>query len=218
MPAVTLPAPQCLIFDLDGTLVDSFADIANALNGTRGRYGLPPLALAEVKRHVGSGSAYLVKTLVPVAVQHAEEAFLDYLARYGENPCAESRPYPGVEAVLRHYAGRRLAVVTNKPIRLAAQVLEILHLRQSFQMVLGGDSLAHSKPHPLPLLHVLAAFSVAPAAGVMIGDGLHDIEAGRAAGLRTVGVTTGVATRAELESAGPDHLIDSLEALPALLG
>lgn len=215
-------APECLIFDLDGTLVDSFADIATALNLTRAHFGLPALSQAEVTLNVGSGSAYLVETLVPVTDQQgaggaATEAFRFYLARYREHALEQSRVYPGVEAVLHQYAERRLAVVTNKPAALAEHVLQGLGIRAPFQMMLGGDSLECKKPDPLPIRHVLEAFSVRPESAVMIGDGLHDIEAGRAAGIRTVAVTTGVASRSELEGAGADYVLDSLEQLPGLI-
>ncbi|MEE8434548.1 MAG: HAD-IA family hydrolase [bacterium] len=215
-------APKCLIFDLDGTLVDSFADIATALNLTRARFGLPAVSQAEVTRHVGSGSAYLVNALVPVtdfpgAGGGGAEAYRFYLARYREHALEQSRLYAGVDAVLHQYAERSLAVVTNKPEALAEHVLKGLGIRAPFQMVVGGDSLECKKPDPLPILHVLGAVSVQPESAVMIGDGLHDIEAGRAAGLRTVGVSTGVASRMELEGAGADHVLDSLEQLPGLI-
>lgn len=217
LPPLFVSAPRCLIFDLDGTLVDSFADIATALNLTRAHFDLPPLSQAEVTAHVGSGSAYLVNTLVPVPGENREAAFEFYLERYREHALDKSAVFEGVGAVLKKYAGRRMAVVTNKSAALAEQVLKGLGIRAPFQMVLGGDSLECKKPHPLPLRHVLDAFSVSPEAAVMIGDGLHDIEAGRAAGLATVGVTTGVASRAELEGAGADRVIDSLHQLPGLI-
>lgn len=217
-------APECLIFDLDGTLVDSFADIATALNLTRAHFGFPALSQAEVTRHVGSGSAYLVETLVPVADLQAQgnrgggaEAFRFYLARYREHALEQTHLYAGVEAVLEKFSGRRLAVVTNKSEALAEHVLKGLGIRAPFGIVVGGDSLECKKPDPLPIRHVMEAFSVEAGSAVMIGDGLHDIEAGRAAGLRTVGVTTGVASRTELEAAGADHVLDSLEHLPGLI-
>ena len=108
-------------------------------------------------------------------------------------------------------------MVTNKPEALAELVLNGLGIRAPFQMVVGGDSLECKKPHPLPIHHVLEVFSAGPESAVMIGDGLHDIEAGRAAGLRTVAVSTGVASRMELESAGADHVLDSIQQLPGLI-
>ncbi len=215
-------APKCLIFDLDGTLVDSFADIATALNLTRAHFGLPNLSRAEVTRHVGSGSAYLVDALVPLTDLQAArgggaEAYEFYLARYQEYALDQTRLYAGVDAVLQKYAGRLLAIVTNKTEALAEHVLQGMGIRAPFQRVVGGDSLECKKPDPRPIQHVLEAFSVRPESAVMIGDGLHDIEAGRAAGLPTVGLTTGVATRAELEGAGADHVLDSLEQLPGLI-
>jgi phosphoglycolate phosphatase len=207
------PRPAALIFDLDGTLVDSFADITTALNLTRARYGLPPLPRPEVTRHVGSGSPQLVRELVPVPPEAREDALAYYLAAYREHALEQTRLYPGVPEVLEHFRGCRLAVVTNKSFRLTRRILEGLGVWERFQLVLGGDSLERSKPDPLPLLHVMATFALPPEAVVMVGDGLHDIEAGRAAGIRTVAVTTGVEARAALAAAGADHVIDRLDAL-----
>jgi phosphoglycolate phosphatase len=205
--------PRGLIFDLDGTLVDSFADIAAALNATRAHFGLPPVSLAAVRAEVGSGSEALVRALVPVAPARAAEALAFYLARYDAASLRETRLFPGVAEVLEHFRGRPLAVVTNKTLHLSCAILAGLGLLERFRLVLGGDSLPRCKPDPLPVRHVLEAFALPPGEVLLVGDGLHDIAAGRAAGVRTVAVTTGVAPRAELEAAGPERVIDRMDEL-----
>ena len=210
------PRPLGLIFDLDGTLVDSFADIARALNRTRAHYGLPALPLAAVRAQVGSGSEALVCALVPVPPAQQAAALQRYLAAYDETALQETRPLPGVPEVLAHFGDRPLAVVTNKTLHLSRKILQGLGLWERFALVLGGDSLPRRKPDPLPIRHVLEALGLAPAEALLVGDGLHDVHAGRAAGVPTVAVTTGVASRAELEAARPRHVIDRLDALLAL--
>jgi phosphoglycolate phosphatase len=212
-PATRRPRPRGLIFDLDGTLVDSFADIAAALNHTRARYALPPLPLAAVRAKVGSGSAHLVRALVPVAPPLQEEALRHYLARYEERALVETRPLPGVAEVLDRFADRPLAVVTNKTQRLTRTILTGLGLWERFRIVLGGDALPRSKPDPLPVLRVLECFALPPGDVVLVGDGLHDIAAGRAAGVATVAVATGVEPRAVLERAGAGHVVDCMAEL-----
>lgn len=208
-----LPVARGLIFDLDGTLVDSFADIADALNQTRARWGLPALPQEAIRREVGSGSPYLVRTLVPVPPEQAEAALRYYLERYDETALCHTQPLPGVLAVLEHFRERPLAVVTNKTLHLSRKILQGLGLWERFRIVLGGDSLPRSKPDPLPLQRVLQCFALPARDVVLVGDGLHDLDAGRAAGVRTVAVTTGVASRDVLAAEEPDHVIDRIDAL-----
>lgn len=211
-----LPRLAGLIFDLDGTLVDSFTDIASALNRTRAQYGLGPLPTPEVRRQVGSGSAFLVRTLVPVPEADSEAAYQHYLAGYESGALDASCLYDGVTQVLDAFGDRPLAVVTNKNQGLAEQVLAGLGLKGRFALVLGGDALPRRKPDPLPLITALERLGLPAAQTVMVGDGLHDIEAGHAAGVPTVGVTTGVATRAELAAVKPLHLISRIDELLGL--
>jgi phosphoglycolate phosphatase len=206
--------PAGFIFDLDGTLADSFADIAASLNRTREFFGHPPLPQPEIVRHVGSGPEYLVRTLVPVPETRCAEAFRFYLKRYEENALEQTRLFPGVSEVLAHYALFPLAVVTNKTQRLSDHILQGLGVRNRFRVVLGGDALERKKPDPLPLLHALEVFGLPPEQVAMVGDGLHDLHAGRLAGVITVAVTTGVEDRDTLASENPDHLIGSMAELP----
>lgn len=208
------PAPAGFIFDLDGTLADSFADIAAALNHTREFFGHPPLPQPEIVRQVGSGSEYLVRALVPVPETRCAEALRFFLKRYEENALEQTRLFPGVLEVLARYAHCPLAVVSNKTQRLSDLILQGLGIRNRFRVVLGGDALERMKPDPLPLLHALEVFGLPPGQVAMVGDGLHDLHAGRAAGVITVAVTTGVENQDTLAAENPDHLIDSMAELP----
>ncbi len=202
-----------LIFDLDGTLVDTLPDIATAINLARGHYGLASLPEGEITSQVGNGTEYLVRQTVPVAAHLFEEAHRRYGTFYDRHMLDQSRLHEGVEAVLAHFRGRFLGVVTNKPIRQTEKLLSGLAVRSLFNTVLGGDSLDEKKPHPLPLLHFMSQNGLRPEEVAMIGDGINDVRAGKAAGVMTVGVTFGVATREEMTAEGPDFIIERMSEL-----
>ncbi len=166
-----------------------------------------------MRAQVGSGSEYLVRQLVPVAEADFAATFAFYLERYEHHALDETRLFPGAMAVLERYGDRPLAVVTNKTAHLAQLILAGLGVRERFRLVLGGDSLARRKPDPLPVRHVLQTFAVSAEEAVLVGDGLHDIHAGRAAGVGIVAVTTGVESHTTLAAERPDHVIPSLDAL-----
>jgi phosphoglycolate phosphatase len=208
--------PGGLIFDLDGTLVDSFADIATGLNAARGEFGLTALPYEAVRARVGYGSEALVRALLPVAPGRFEDALRCYLERYEASALEQTRPYPGVAEVLARFGDRPLAVVTNKPQRITRRILEGLGLWERFRIVLGGDALERRKPDPLPVLRVLECFALPAREVVLVGDGLPDLRAGRAAGVCTVAVASGTEPRAALEAERPDHLIERLDELTAL--
>ena len=208
--------PKGIIFDLDGTLVNSFQDIATAVNLTRKEFSFDSLTFEEVKSMVGSGSVHLVRMLVPVPEDQFETAYRTYLGYYEAHILDQSQVYPGAAKALDYFSDRRLFVVTNKNHHLAELVLGGLGIRDRFTEVLGGDSLPKKKPDPLPLLTISQRSGLQPDELIMVGDGLHDIEAGKTAGVCTVAVTTGVEPREVLEKAGPDYLLDSLSELPDL--
>jgi phosphoglycolate phosphatase len=209
--------PSLLIFDLDGTLVDSLDDIAACVNRTRERFGLPPLTKAAVTARVGDGSDALVRDLVPVAPERHGEALAALLDDYEAHLLDTTHLMPGAQDVLTRYAPRTLAVVTNKLERSSERILTGLGVRPYFRLVVGGDTLPRRKPHPDPLLHVLQVCGVPPSQAVMIGDGVNDVLAARAAGVPVVAVTGGVHSRAALEALRPDWLIEGLAGLPAVV-
>jgi phosphoglycolate phosphatase len=207
-----------VIFDLDGTLVNSLHDIATCINLTRGELGLLPLPEREITSLVGEGSAALVRATVPVPEEGFDAAVERYHANYTLHVLDTTRLFPGMEALLRRLAGRPLAVVTNKNERIAHLVLEGLGIRPLFSVVLCGESLPKKKPDPLPVRVTLERFGLPAHKVGLIGDGLHDVAAGKAAGVITIAVSYGVGGRAALQAEKPDYLVDSVEELDRLIG
>ncbi len=207
-----------LIFDLDGTLVDSLQDIALSINLTRKRYGMPALPSGEIIARVGDGAEPLVRATVPLDPQRLPEAVAAYLAVYEQHVLDHTQLMPGVARLLERLQDRRLGVITNKHQRLADRVLEGLGVRARFALVLGGDSVPRRKPDPYPIERFLAETGLAPRQVAMIGDGVNDVRAGRSAGVVTIAVTYGVASREALLAEKPEYLVDSVAALGDLLG
>ena len=212
---------RAVLFDLDGTLVDSAEDLRHALNIILAERGLRTLDLPEVKSMIGDGAAKLVERGLAATggdlAGHAD-ALRDFLAIYEANAADATRPYPGTIETLEALRANRLplAVVTNKPEAATALVLEALGLASFFDVVVGGDTLPQRKPHPAPILHALAALGMTPGAAVMIGDNHHDVKAAKAAGTGAIAVTYGYSHLPHAEL-GADRLIDNLKELLPLL-
>lgn len=188
---------SALVFDLDGTLVDSAPDMAEALNRVVAARGLPGFALADVRGFVGNGVGVLIRRAM-AARGVGEADFADwhdaYMAAYADCICVQTRLYPGVAEALDGLAGRRLAICTNKPQALTDALLDALDLRGRFAAVLGGDTAIGRKPDPAPLRHVAGLMGVEGA--VMIGDSLINSGAAGAAGWPMLLFTQGYRDRA----------------------
>ena len=202
-----------IIFDLDGTLVNTLPDIATSINLARDALGMAQLRADEITRHVGNGTRHLVHMAIPVPEEQHETAHDHYLAFYGEHMLDESQLNPGVAEILERFSDRRLAVITNKPQDQTDKILAGLSVLDKFFMVLGGDALERKKPDPMPLHHYMQTQGLTKEDVVMVGDGVNDIRAGRAAEVLSVGVTLGVSTRAELEAEGPAGIIEDMTGL-----
>ncbi|MGH9395214.1 MAG: HAD-IA family hydrolase [Terriglobales bacterium] len=193
-----MPAPgplELLIFDLDGTLIDSCADLVASVNATLSHLGRAPLAEELIARYVGDGAARLIERALggePEAELQAAalEYFLDY---YAAHKLDRTTLYPGVEEGLAALgaAGFALAVLSNKPVRPSREIVAALGIGGYFFAVEGGNSFAQKKPDPVGILALARARGLAPAAAAMIGDSAVDIRAGRNAGAYTCGVTYG---------------------------
>jgi phosphoglycolate phosphatase len=216
---------RCLLFDLDGTLVDSREDLAASVNLTLAEMGRGPLAGERVAGFVGEGVAKLIERALaaslgrapaPDEVASGVEVFRRH---YRLHLLDGTRPYPQVAETLSRLRALPMAVVTNKPADFTLAILEGLGLRGRFRAVLGGDSLPERKPRPEPLLAAARLCGgAAPAECLMVGDSWVDIAAGKAAGTWTCGFTGGFRGREELAEAGADFLIDSFAELVKVVG
>lgn len=208
---------DAIVFDLDGTLVDSRPDLAAAVNAVRGELGLPALPVERVVAFVGHGAWMLVRRSLPeeVAGRDFEAAHRRFLELYYDRCLEETRPYPGVEAMLEALAARYpLAVVTNKPERHTRKVLEGLGLAPRLRFALGGDSLPERKPDPGPLREAGRRLGVDdPARLLYVGDSAIDGETARRAGAPAVLVAWGFGTAEELAACEAVARPESPEAL-----
>ncbi len=218
---MTVPAPgrlSALVFDLDGTLIDSAPDIAAALNALLAELALPPLPVTDVKRMIGDGIAVLVERAVAAngsKVDFSEDLVGRFRGHYYARLTEETRPFPGVAETLERLqaAGWRMAVCTNKLAAPAQRILKALGLDGYFGALAGGDSYATKKPAAEPLLGVLESLGAARSEALMVGDSPADVKAARNAGLPVVAVSYGY-RRVAADALGADILIDEFTALP----
>jgi phosphoglycolate phosphatase len=200
-----------IMFDLDGTLANTGRDIAAAVNYVRRSLGLGSLTAPEILRHLGLGLEFLIRGVLPPTheqfISYAGEIFLDY---YRDHLLDTTVLYPHVIETLDHYAGKKKAVISNKPTQATIAILDGLGIQSRFDMVLGANSTQRKKPHAEPLNHVLEHVKVAPRKALMVGDDRPDIEAGKSAGVHTCGVTYGLGSKVGMLQAGPDRVIDDL--------
>ncbi|MBJ6799698.1 HAD family hydrolase [Geomonas propionica] len=195
---------RLLIFDLDGTLIDSLPDLTDATNLIRERNGLPRIGISDVRKLVGQGARSLVERALPgVAEPEVERALEEFLAYNLAHIADKTRPYPGVPETLKELAGLGLpmVVLSNKNVALCREVLVKLGLAGYFTDVFGADSFPSRKPSPEPVLAVLKLFGITAAQCVMVGDSVNDIAAGGGAGVWTVGCSYGYGDESELEAA-----------------
>jgi phosphoglycolate phosphatase len=213
-----LASVRALLFDFDGTLGDSYAAITASVNHVRAAHGLPPLAEAEVRRHVGRGPVHLLQHTVPGSDPGPDVAL--YRAHHPSVMRQGTRLLPGAaEAVAAARAsGRSVAVCSNKPGRFTKDLLEYLGLAGDIAVVLGPEDVAWPKPAPDMLLEGLRRLNVPAAAALYIGDMAVDVESARAAGVQVWVVATGSDDGAVLVRAGPDCILADLYQLAGLLG
>ena len=191
---MTAPAPQLLIFDLDGTLLDTAADIAAAVNRVRRHYALEPLPPPTIAGYIGDGVRALISRVLPGREADLDDAVRLQKAFYLERLHDQTRPYPGVVDGLAqlHAAGHCLAVATNKATEATEALLRHFGVRVFFAHVLGGGSVPELKPHPQMLCEIMQRAGIDAGRTWMIGDNRTDLEAARRAGVRSVFVTYGI--------------------------
>ena len=213
------PLPvQAVLFDLDGTLADTAADLAAALNRIRVDRRLAPMAVIELRSHASDGTRGMLGAGLGIGRDHPEfpalkDAFLDY---YEQELCKRTRLFPGAERMLGEIEqrGLRWGIVTNKAARFTLPLLEALKVAQRAATIVCGDTTPQSKPHPAPLLHAAAALDLDASACVYVGDAERDVQAARAARMASLVARYGyIALETQPESWGPDGLVDSLPAV-----
>jgi phosphoglycolate phosphatase len=216
-----------VLFDLDGTLLDTAADIAVALNRAIAEYGWAPVAERDVRTMIGRGAPMLIRrlalaqqrTLGDAAQEALTARFFAHYEALQDSGHASAQPFPGALDALQelHAAGMRLAVVTNKQRRFAVSLMQRLGFDGWLDCIVGGDSCARRKPDPEPLLFACAQLRIAPAQALMVGDSINDVQAARAAGIPVVCVPYGYNEGQDPRSLPCDAMIESLALLPAML-
>lgn len=195
---------RLLIFDLDGTLIDSLPDLTDATNLIRARFALPGIGIDDVRKLVGQGARPLVERALPGAsAAEVDEALVEFLAYNLEHIADKTRPYPGVPETLRELSGYGIpmVVLSNKNVELCKEVLGNLGILDHFAGVFGADSFPFRKPSPEPILAVMRQFGISADDCVMVGDSINDIAAGAGAGVVTVGCRYGYGEPSELDDA-----------------
>ena len=219
---------KLVLFDLDGTLVDSAPDLALAVNYMLKQLEKETFSSDLIRSWVGNGAQTLVKrglsgkseideNIDPELFEKALDIFLDF---YAQNLCVDTVTYPDVKQTLHSLKskGFRLALVTNKPFDFIQPLLEGLALTELFEVCLGGDSLAKKKPDPLPLLHVCESLNIRAGECVMIGDSKNDILAANAAQIQSIGVTYGYNYGEDIANHKPDYIVDDFSQIISLMG
>ncbi|WP_395699666.1 phosphoglycolate phosphatase [Aquabacterium sp.] len=215
MSATTLKI-ECaaVLFDLDGTLIDSAPDLAGAANDLRAEHQLPPLPYERLRPMVGAGARGMVGVAFGVApgddrFEPLRDAFL---ARYAARLLRQTRVFEQIEPVLRSLSAAALpwGIVTNKAMRYAEPVVRGLGLHERSAVLIAGDSTPHAKPHPAPLLEAARRLGIAPEQCLYVGDDLRDVQAGRSAGMPTAAAAWGYLGSGEgVEAWGADRVLQS---------
>jgi phosphoglycolate phosphatase len=208
---------EALIFDLDGTLIDSKLDLVHSVNAMLRQIGRVELPVDTVASYIGHGAPRLVASVLGPAATEAERenALALFLAHYGKHNLDETRPYPGVIEALQALANLPMAVLTNKPLKMSVQILEGLGLARYFRRVYGGDSFEKKKPHPDGAISILRELGSAAAESAMVGDSDVDVQTARNSGMIAIAVNYGFGQQ-DRQANPADGYVDSLVELIAM--
>jgi phosphoglycolate phosphatase len=214
-----VPDLDLMVFDLDGTLVDSLPDLAAAANRALHRLGLPEQTLEAHQKMIGAGEkTYVRRFLGPDHQDLYDRALELYLEYYSQHLGDQSHVYPGVTETLSRLACRKKAVLSNKREDLAREVIRVMGLAGFFQAVRGGDSYGVLKPAPEGLSALIRELGSDPARTVMVGDKPEDVLTGRGAGAHTVALTCGYSNPEVLAPTSPEFVLDSFSKLLEIFG
>jgi len=218
---MTISKPTCeidlIIFDLDGTLIDSAKDITSCVNLTLERCGKNPLPVEVILPHVGKGIQPLLREIFEVEAKGAvEEAFSIFREYYSSHLTDTTNLYPGMAAVLEYYREKKKVVLTNKAQSFADSIMLRLGLESHFMGVYGREAFAKQKPDPTPVIEICKKFSLPTHRAVMVGDTDVDILAGKGAGAVAVAALYGYGDHADIATLNPEYSVTKPEELVGL--
>jgi phosphoglycolate phosphatase len=221
MTSIANGAYHGILFDLDGTLVDTAPDMVSALQDLQRQFGVDPVAYDLGRSHVSNGALGLLRIGFPDADdKHRQDLMCQFIDLYKDRLTRESALFAGLDELLCELedAGMPWGVVTNKPAHLTNPLLDQLSLTERCACIVSGDTLEHRKPHPAPLLYACELAGVEPARTMYAGDAARDIEAGRAADMATIAVGYGYITSDDDPSRwGAEHIAASTEELTQIV-
>lgn len=219
-----LTKKKLLIFDFDGTLIDSVPDLALSVNHMLFKLGYVTAAEETIHTWVGNGAQTLVRRALTSQAEvfdeaHFNKALETFLNYYADHACVKTTAYPNVASTLKtlHLQGYKMAIVTNKPFKFIEPILKGLSLNGFFDYYIGADSLEKKKPDPEPLLHVCQKLGFSIENSLMIGDSKNDIIAAKSANMHSVGVTYGYNYGEEITLYEPDIVIDDFAKIVEIL-
>ena len=210
-----------LIFDLDGTLIDSAKDLTNAINLAFKEFGKREVSVDEVRGYLGNGAEMLITRALSGGKDSFDKEEVDkilpvFKKYYANNVCVETTLYEGVRETLSKLPYKK-AIVTNKPYEFVEEILEKLDIKRYFDLWIGGDSLDEKKPSAKPLLYVCEKFNISPQKAVMIGDSKNDIIAAKRAGIKSIALTYGYNYGEDIRGFNPDIVIDDFRKVLEVL-
>lgn len=216
---------ELIIFDFDGTLINSIPDLTFAINKMLSVYGLSPLTVKQVAPFIGNGAKPLVKRALEYSMQNQEvskelleEAFEIYFSAYKEVTCDETYMYPGVLETLNYLdnKGYKMVICTNKPFDFIEPILDKLSIKKLFKCWIGEDSLSKKKPNAAPLIHLTNEMNTIVEKCIMIGDSKNDILAAQNSGMESIGVSYGYNYNENIADYNPTVVVDSFADLQEL--
>ena len=199
------------IFDLDGTLCDTLADIAASVNRTLHKFNHATLPIEQVRGYVGRGARMLLQQCLAGTKVDVDLALKEFMKAYGEHPVDATRPYSGVEEGLALLAGVKKVIVSNKPESLSIEIVKRLGLSGHFLRIVGGDTFPTRKPDPAAVLETIRQFGATLESTLMVGDSDIDRDTAKAAGIKCCLVTYGYTDRRKL--AGAEWIVDDFAAV-----